>query len=103
MDKHSTNYLKTNLNKCSICTGNLFTGGGTCHFCGQKFCINNPQCGSMVYPFMVKNLDKWYQDSFSYPQAVCTKCMPPALRTASKLSVDNYYDILFSEIFREEK
>lgn len=52
---------------------------------------------------MVKNLDKWYQESFTHPQAVCVDCMPPALRTSSKLSVNNHYDILFSEIFKEQK
>lgn len=102
MNKQSTNYLSKNASKCCICNDNLITGS-TCQFCNRKFCTNNPKCGTVVYPFMVKNLDKWYQDSFTNPQAVCINCMPPALRTASKLSVDNYYDILFSEIFREEK
>lgn len=102
MNKHSTNYIGTNKKQCAMCNQPLYTGS-TCQICGRNFCTNNPKCGSVVYPFMVKNLDPWYQETFTHPQAVCINCMPPALRTASKLSVNNYYDILFSEIFREEK
>lgn len=96
------NYFSQDQNKCKSCNMPV-RNKVQCSVCGGWFCRNNPDCGGVIYPYMTKNLDQWYQTSIDSPRYFCNDDMPPAFRarTASKISVDQYHDILFSEIFRD--